>query len=48
MPVAYVKTWGRGRVFYITVGHTPEDLQAPEVARLVRQGMVWAARNLDE
>jgi type 1 glutamine amidotransferase len=48
MPVAYVKTWGQGRIFYITVGHTPEDLQAPEVTRLIRQGMVWAARNADE
>jgi type 1 glutamine amidotransferase len=31
-------------VFYNAVGHTPEDLQAPEVTRLVRQGMRWAAR----
>jgi uncharacterized protein len=44
MPVAYVKTFGRGRVFYETVGHTPEDLRAPEVTRLVRQGIAWAVR----
>jgi uncharacterized protein len=45
MPVAYVKNWGEGRVFYLSVGHLPKDLQAPQVTRLVRQGLVWAARN---
>lgn len=45
MPVAYVKTFGEGRVFYEAIGHTPEDLQAPEVTRLVRQGIAWAARS---
>ena len=44
MPVAWARTWGAGRVFYNAIGHTPEDLQAPEVTRLVRQGMRWAAR----
>ena len=45
MPVAYVKNWGEGRVFYVSVGHLPKDLQAPQVTRLVRQGLAWAARN---
>jgi len=44
MPVAWVRSWGAGRVFYDAVGHTPEDLQAPPVTRLVQQGMKWAAR----
>jgi type 1 glutamine amidotransferase len=45
MPVAYVKNWGDGRVFYVSVGHLPNDLQAPQVTRLLRQGLAWAARN---
>jgi hypothetical protein len=45
MPVAYVKNWGEGRVFYVSVGHLPKDLEAPQMARLVRQGLAWAARN---
>jgi len=45
MPVAYVKTFGAGRVFYETIGHTPEDLADPDVTRLVAQGMSWAARD---
>jgi hypothetical protein len=44
MPVAWVRTWGRGRVFYCAVGHRPDDLALPEVARLIRQGFAWAAR----
>ncbi len=45
MPVAYVKTFGKGRVFYETLGHYVSDLEAPEVTRLVRQGMAWATRS---
>ena len=45
MPVAYVKTFGAGRVFYETIGHTPEDLADPDVTQLVAQGLSWAARD---
>ncbi len=45
MPVAWVRTWGRGRVFYCAIGHAPQDLRAPAVTQLVRQGMAWAARS---
>lgn len=43
MPAAWVRTWGRGRIFYCSVGHYPKDLQGPQASRLVRQGMAWAA-----
>ena len=44
MPAAYTKQWGSGRVFYVSVGHLPKDLQVPSVERMVRQGMQWASR----
>jgi type 1 glutamine amidotransferase len=44
MPIAWVNTWGDGRVFYCSVGHRPQDLADPDVTRLVRQGLGWAAR----
>lgn len=44
MPVAYVKTFGKGRVFYETVGHSPEDLRQDEVTLLVEQGIRWVTR----
>jgi len=44
MPVAWVRPWGKGRVFYCSVGHYPKDLQGPDISRLVRQGIAWACR----
>jgi type 1 glutamine amidotransferase len=44
MPVAWVKRWGRGRVFYSSLGHQPEEFtQFPEAMRLSVQGLLWAA-----
>jgi type 1 glutamine amidotransferase len=44
MPVAWVRSWGDGRIFASAIGHSPADLEHPDVARLHRQGMTWAAR----
>jgi uncharacterized protein len=44
MPASYVRTWGKGRVFYASPGHIPAELQLPPAERLVRQGLAWAAR----
>lgn len=43
-PVAWVRQWGRGRVFYHSVGHAPQDLAGDDVRRLTKQGIAWAAR----
>jgi hypothetical protein len=44
MPVAWTTTYGRGRVFYCSLGHTPDVVAMPAVLRLVSQGFRWAAR----
>lgn len=44
MPVVWTKSWGQGRVFYCSLGHTPEIAARPEVRTLLRRGMVFAAR----
>ncbi|HZS91118.1 MAG TPA: ThuA domain-containing protein [Chloroflexota bacterium] len=44
MPIAWTKGYGRGRIFYHSLGHRPNIVQIPEVLRLTRQGMAWAAR----
>jgi type 1 glutamine amidotransferase len=44
MPVAYVKQFGDGRIFYTAGGHEVEEMERPEVATMVRQGMEWAVR----
>jgi uncharacterized protein len=43
-PVAWVRQWGDGRVFYHSIGHAPEDLVGEDVRRLTKQGIAWAAR----
>jgi type 1 glutamine amidotransferase len=44
MPVAWTRAWGRGRVFYLSIGHAPRDFCVPEAMALARRGWRWAAR----
>jgi type 1 glutamine amidotransferase len=43
-PVAWVRQWGKGRVFYHSIGHATQDLAGDDVRRLTKQGIAWAAR----
>ena len=44
MPVAWVKMWGQGRVFYNALGHAPEEFtNFPAARTLTVQGVLWAA-----
>lgn len=44
MPVAWTRMWGKGRVFYCSLGHTYKDFEVPEALEIVRRGMLWASR----
>ena len=44
MPVVWTKAYGRGRVFYNSLGHGPDVLSAEPCATIVRRGFRWAAR----
>lgn len=44
MPVAYTKLWGKGRVFYCSLGHVDKIFDIPEVAEMTRRGFLWASR----
>lgn len=46
MPVAWVRPYGQGRVFYSSVGHDPREWEDPVVAELHRRGLLWAAGRL--
>lgn len=43
MPVAWKKMWGKGRVFYSSLGHVAGDFDVPEALTIQTRGMVWAA-----
>ncbi|MFC1429291.1 ThuA domain-containing protein [Streptacidiphilus sp. N1-3] len=44
MPVVWTREWGRGRVFFSAIGHSPSDLLTPTVRTLTTRGLLWAAR----
>jgi type 1 glutamine amidotransferase len=43
MPVVWTKYYGRGRIFYCSLGHHADVVAQPEVLRLCRRGLLWAA-----
>lgn len=43
MPVAWTKTYGKGKVFYCSIGHRPEDLMDKNCWALIKNGLLWAA-----
>jgi type 1 glutamine amidotransferase len=44
MPVAWTKTWGKGRVFYSALGHDPKEFdEFPPALELLIRGIRWAA-----
>lgn len=48
MPIAWTKMWGKGRVFYSALGHQPAEFtDFPEAFQLTMQGLVWAARPVE-
>ena len=48
-PVAWTRHWGKGLVFYQSVGHTVNELSIPEVHDMTKRGIAWAAEhNLQE
>ena len=44
MPVVWKKLYGRGRVFYTSLGHVAADFDVPEARAIVERGLLWAAR----
>lgn len=44
MPVTWKKMYGKGRVFYTSVGHVAADFDVPEAREMVKRGLLWAAR----
>ena len=43
MPVAWKRRYGKGRVFYCSLGHVAKDFDVPEARTIVQRGLLWAA-----
>jgi uncharacterized protein len=49
MPVTWTKRYGKGRVFYCSLGHVAQVFeQDPQILEMVARGMVWAAEGKEE
>lgn len=44
MPVVWKRRWGKGRVFYSSLGHVTKDFDVKEAREISRRGMLWASR----
>ena len=42
MPVAWKKMYGKGRVFYSSLGHVAKDFEVPEALEIMKRGIRWA------
>jgi len=44
VPVVYTKTWGKGKVFYNSLGHHADIFDIPQARELMRRGFLWASK----
>ena len=44
MPVVWKKMYGKGRIFYTSLGHFSADFNVPQAREIVKRGLLWAAR----
>lgn len=44
VPVMWTKRWGKGRVFYSSLGHHADVFDIPPALETMRRGFLWAAK----
>lgn len=44
VPVVYTKFWGKGKVFYSSLGHVANVFDIYEVKELMHRGFIWATK----
>jgi type 1 glutamine amidotransferase len=43
MPVVWKKAYGKGRIFYSSLGHVASDFEVPEALEIMKRGIRWAS-----
>lgn len=43
MPVVWKTHYGKGKVFYSSLGHVAKDFEVPEMMEIMKRGIRWAA-----
>ena len=44
MPVVWKRYYGKGRVFYSSLGHVAKEFEVPPMRTILTRGLLWAAR----
>lgn len=44
IPVVWKRRHGEGRVFYSSLGHVADEFKVPQMAEILKRGLLWAAR----
>jgi type 1 glutamine amidotransferase len=45
IPVVWKKYYGKGRVFYSSLGHVAADFDVPEALTIMKRGILWASES---
>ncbi|MGF2118633.1 ThuA domain-containing protein [Enterococcus casseliflavus] len=45
LPMMWIKKWGKGRVFFQSIGHSLKELEEPTIQTWTKRGFLWATRN---
>jgi type 1 glutamine amidotransferase len=45
MPVVWKKVYGKGRVFYTSLGHTADVFDIPQALAIMQRGILWAGES---
>jgi type 1 glutamine amidotransferase len=43
-PAIWTRSWGRGKIFVATPGHSLDILENPNVRTIIERGLLWASR----
>lgn len=44
MPVVWKRRYGKGRIFFSSLGHVSSEFEVPQMKTILRRGLAWAAR----
>lgn len=47
-PVAYKREWGKGKIFYSSLGHYVEEFELENPYKIMHRGMLWASKSLPD
>lgn len=45
VPVVWKKMYGKGRIFYSSLGHVAADFDVPEALEIMQRGIIWASKS---